>query len=38
LPQVIGMIAQRFGQNVHRRSLERALSRKKNIGWRIPPA
>jgi len=30
LPQVIGMIAQRFGQNVHRRSLERALSRKKN--------
>jgi transposase len=29
LLQVIGMIAQRFGQNVHRRSLERALSRKK---------
>jgi len=35
LPQVIGMIAQRFGQNVHRRSLERALARKKNSP---PPA
>jgi transposase len=30
LPQVIGMIAERFGRDVHRRSLERALARKKN--------
>jgi transposase len=30
LPQVIGMIAGRFGRDVHRRSLERALARKKN--------
>lgn len=29
LPQVIGMIAERFGRDVHRRSLERALARKK---------
>jgi hypothetical protein len=29
LPQLIGMIAERFGRNVHRRSLERALARKK---------
>jgi transposase len=40
LPQLIGMIAERFGRNVHRRSLERALARKKNSaplphrGWR----
>lgn len=30
LPQLIGMIAERFGRDVHRRSLERALARKKN--------
>ena len=30
LPQVIGAIAARFGLDVHRRSLERALTRKKN--------
>jgi transposase len=29
LPQVIGMIAERFGRDVHRRSLERAIARKK---------
>jgi hypothetical protein len=29
LPQVIGAIAVRFGLDVHRRSLERALTRKK---------
>jgi transposase len=29
LPQLIGMIAERFGRDVHRRSLERALARKK---------
>jgi transposase len=29
LPQVIGMIAERFGRRIHRRSLERALARKK---------
>jgi transposase len=29
LLQVIGMIAERFGRDVHRRSLERALARKK---------
>jgi transposase len=29
LPQVIAMIAERFGRDVHRRSLERALARKK---------
>src|SRR5271169_6647926 len=29
LPQVIGAIAARFGLDVHRRSLERALTRKK---------
>ena len=29
LPQVIGRIAERFGRDVHRRSLERALARKK---------
>lgn len=29
LPQVIGMIAEHFGRDVHRRSLERALARKK---------
>jgi transposase len=28
-PQVIAMIAERFGRDVHRRSLERALARKK---------
>ena len=30
LPQVIGAIAARFGLDVHRRSLERALTRKEN--------
>lgn len=29
LPQMIAMIAERFGRDVHRRSLERALARKK---------
>ncbi len=29
LAQVIGMIAERFGRHVHRRSLERALGRQK---------
>jgi len=29
VPQVVGMIAEKFGFNVHRRSLERALARKK---------
>ncbi len=29
LLQLIGMIAERFGRDVHRRSLERALARKK---------